>query len=177
MLDSIAACYIVVDRIKQSNRKGAAMKYKNDISKQENLIRDALDIIEGRLKGEDKKMTSSQDTKNFLLLKMSGLEREHFKVLFLNAQHELIADETLFKGTIDSAAIYPREVAKAALNHNAAAVILAHNHPSGTPEPSSQDISITHKLCDALDLLDIRVLDHIVVGATDTVSFAERGIL
>ena len=97
--------------------------------------------------------------------------------MFLNNQHQLIKDEILFSGTIDGASVYPREVAKRALELNAAAVIFAHNHPSGHPEPSSADRAITKRLSGSLELFDIRVLDHIVVGGAETVSFAERGLI
>jgi len=155
------------------------MKYKNDIAKQELVIKEALDIIASRLKSgdKDKSFTSSKDTKNYLSLKMATLENEHFKVLFMNTQHELLADETLFTGTIDGAAVYPREILKAALKHNAAAVILAHNHPSGHAEPSQADRRITKMIVEALALIDVKVLDHIIVGKNETVSFSERGIL
>lgn len=117
------------------------------------------------------------DARRFLTLKLAELEREVFAVLFLDNRHRLIKYEELFFGTIDGASVHPREVVKAALRHNAAAVIFAHNHPSGTPEPSRADESITRRLKDALSLVDIRVLDHIVVGGTDTVSLAERGLV
>ncbi|MCG6507504.1 DNA repair protein RadC, partial [Vibrio parahaemolyticus] len=102
-------------------------------------------------------------------------QREAFYILFLDNQHRVIRDEVLFEGTIDAASVYPREVVKRALHHNAAALILAHNHPSGVAEPSQADRRITQRLTDALALVDIRVLDHFVVGDGDVVSFAERG--
>jgi DNA repair protein RadC len=98
-------------------------------------------------------------------------------VLVLDTQHRLIRYEELFMGTIDAAAVYPREVVKAALHYNAAAVILAHNHPSGVAEPSQADISITDKIKRALDLVDVRLLDHFVVGDGSPVSLAERGLV
>ena len=101
--------------------------------------------------------------------------REAFYVLFLDNQHRVIKGEVLFEGTIDSASVYPREVVKRALDHNAAALILAHNHPSGAAEPSQADRRITRRIGDALALVDIRVLDHFVVGDGEVVSFAERG--
>ncbi|HAS8160916.1 TPA: DNA repair protein RadC, partial [Vibrio vulnificus] len=103
-------------------------------------------------------------------------EREVFAVMFLDNQHRLIAFEELFFGTIDSASVYPREVLKAALKINAAALIFAHNHPSGDATPSQADKQITQRLKEALALVDIRVLDHIVVGDS-AISFAERGLL
>ena len=105
-----------------------------------------------------------------------GLEqRERFCVMFLDNKHQLIAFETLFSGTVDASAVYPREIVKRALELNACAVIFAHNHPSGKPEPSQSDITITRKLKDALALIEVRVLDHIVVGEECT-SMAERGL-
>ncbi|WP_027858406.1 RadC family protein [Marinobacterium jannaschii] len=112
----------------------------------------------------------------FLEFKLSHYEREVFGVMLLDNRHRLLEFKELFFGTIDSASIYPREVVKAVLADNAAAVIFAHNHPSGIAEPSRADISITQRLVDALALIDVRVLDHIIVGH-HSVSFAERGLL
>ncbi|MDE1225530.1 DNA repair protein RadC [Vibrio aestuarianus] len=115
-------------------------------------------------------------TKTYLSCKLKHHEREVFAVMFLDNQHRLIAFEELFFGTIDSASVYPREVLKAALKVNAAALIFAHNHPSGDATPSQADKQITQRLKEALALVDIRVLDHIVVGDS-AISFAERGLL
>jgi len=111
--------------------------------------------------------------KEYLQLKLGSYDREVFALMLLDNQHQLIRFEELFFGTIDAASVYSREVVKAALNANAAAVILAHNHPSGIAEPSRADKRITSRLVDALGLIDVRVLDHIVVGE-HCVSFAER---
>jgi DNA repair protein RadC len=97
--------------------------------------------------------------------------------LFLDNRHRVISFDQMFTGTIDGASVHPREVVKRALQHNAAAVILTHNHPSGIAEPSRADISLTRRLTDSLALIDVRVLDHIVVGGVETVSFAERGLI
>jgi DNA repair protein RadC len=105
------------------------------------------------------------------------MEREVFGCLFLDNRHRLIALEEMFLGTIDGASVHPREVVKRALKLNAAAVILAHNHPSGVAEPSQADELITARIRDALALVDIRVLDHLVVGGTTVTSFAERGLI
>ena len=115
--------------------------------------------------------------KNYLILKLALEEREHFHVLFLNNQHKLLLDVRLFSGTIDGANVYPREVVKQALQCNAAAVIFAHNHPSGICSPSEADKNITAKLKQALTTVDIRILDHIIVGHMETYSFAEQGLL
>ncbi|MAE23566.1 DNA repair protein RadC [Pseudomonas chengduensis] len=121
--------------------------------------------------------TSPTLVKDYLRTKLAGFEHEVFAALFLDTQHGLIEYAELFRGTIDSAAVYPREVVKAALRLNAAAVIFAHNHPSGNPEPSQADRQITQRLKDALALVEVRTLDHIVVGGESTESFAERGLL
>lgn len=120
--------------------------------------------------------TNPQATKDFLSYKMNQHDREVFAVMLLDNQHRLIEFRELFFGTIDAAPVYPREVVKLVLEKNAAAVIFAHNHPSGVAEPSSADRRITERLKEALALVDVKVLDHIIVGETP-VSFAERGLL
>ena len=100
-----------------------------------------------------------------------------FAVLFLDTRHRLIEYAEMFQGTIDSAEVHPREVVKAALRHNAAAVIVSHNHPSGNPEPSAADQALTQRLREALGLVDVRVLDHVIVAGNATASFAERGLI
>ena len=122
-------------------------------------------------------LTSSQATRDYLRAKFRNCQSEIFSCLFLNNQHHVVKLEELFRGTIDGAAVYPREVVKRCLHHNAAAVILAHNHPSGIAEPSQADIAITNKLRIALETIDVRVLDHLVIGNSLVVSFAERGLL
>ena len=102
---------------------------------------------------------------------------EQFRVLYLDKKNRLIGDEVLQQGTVDHTPVYPREVARRAIETGASAVILAHNHPSGVAEPSRADTQLTKRLTDALGLVDVRVLDHIVVGGAETVSFAERGLL
>ncbi len=121
-------------------------------------------------------MTSPDKGKDCIKLKLATLEHEVFVCLFLDNQHRVIACDELFRGTIDGASIYPREVPKATLKHNAAALILAHNHPSGISEPSQADKVITDKLKTALALIDVRVLDHFIVGES-VYSFAEHGLL
>lgn len=120
-------------------------------------------------------LTSPEQTKLYLSGLLRDKQREEFMVLFLDNQHRVICTECLFQGTIDAASVYPREVVKRALEHNAAALILAHNHPSGIAEPSQSDRRITRRITDALALVDIRILDHFVVGDGQTISFAERG--
>jgi DNA repair protein RadC len=145
-------------------------------TKEQATINKALKILDREVRGSDP-LSSSVVTRNFLRLAMANLEREVFKALFLDNQNRVIAVEDLFFGTIDGATVHPREVAKAALLCNAAAVIFAHNHPSGVAEPSQADIGITRRLKSALSLLDIRTLDHFVVGNPDVVSMAERGLV
>lgn len=117
------------------------------------------------------------EVKQFLIAKLRHLQREVFAVLFLDNQHRLIAYEELFQGTVNCAHIYPREIIKRALEHNTAAVILAHNHPSGTTEPSESDKKVTSDIKQTLATLDIRVLDHMVIGNDGASSFAEHGWL
>ena len=125
----------------------------------------------------DAVFNSPNSVYDYLTIQMRGLQQEVFMVLYLDSQNRLVKDELLFYGTINSASVYPREVVKAALKDNAAAVIFAHNHPSGIAEPSQADKLITNKLQQALQLVDISVLDHIIVGGETCVSFAERGLI
>jgi DNA repair protein RadC len=121
---------------------------------------------------------SSPDTvKDYLCLVLGGRQQEVFMVLFLDSQNRLIASEELFHGTLTQTSVYPREVVKRALANNAASVMLAHNHPSGLSEPSQADKLLTIALKQSLALVDIRVLDHIVIGEQEALSFAERGLL
>ncbi len=120
---------------------------------------------------------SPRDTECFLLARLARLEHELFACLFLDNRHRVIKFDPLFRGTIDGTSVYPREVVKEALRSNAAAVILAHNHPSGVAEPSDADERITRRLKAALELVDIRVLDHLVVGDGEVTSLARRGLL
>lgn len=122
-------------------------------------------------------LNSPRAVRDYLQLLLAGRQQEVFAVLFLDTQHRVIATEELFHGTLSQTSVYPREVVKRALALNAAAVILAHNHPSGVAEPSSADELITGVLKQALALVDVRVLDHFIVAAGTTLSFAERGLL
>jgi DNA repair protein RadC len=120
---------------------------------------------------------SPRATREFLMLKLGALESEVFAVIFLDKRHRLISYQEMFQGTIDGASVHPREVVKEALKQNAAAVILAHPHPSGVAEPSQADEIITQRLKEALGLVDIRVLDHIIIAGGDAISLAERGLI
>jgi len=122
-------------------------------------------------------LESPKATRDYLRLRLGDRDHEVFTVLFLDNRHRLIEVSELFRGTLDGASVHPREVVKEALNRNAAAVILAHNHPSGVAEPSQADELITGRLRDALALVDIRVLDHLIVAGGTVVSFAEKGLL
>ncbi len=120
---------------------------------------------------------SPDDTRRYLIARLRDEGREVFAALFLDTRHRVIAFEVLFQGTIDAASVYPREVVRRALGLNAAALIVAHNHPSGVAEPSNADEFVTRRLRDALALVEVRLLDHFVVGDGEAVSFAERGLL
>ena len=138
------------------------------------MERAAAYLLEDLQRGES--LESPDATTQFLRCRMDRLKTEVFACLFLDTRHRVIAFEHLFNGTIDGATVYPRVVAQRALELNAAAVIAAHNHPSGVPEPSLADQAITRRLKDALAVLDIRLLDHIVIGDT-YVSMAARGMM
>ena len=141
------------------------------------VIAAAIRFVEEKATYTTDTLTSPQASKDLLRLRIGDREREIFCVLYLTSQHNLLEVAELFMGTIDGAAVYPREIAKAALAHNAAAVILGHNHPSGITEPSSADRRITERIVSALGLLDIRVLDHVIVSTEGSFSFAEDGLL
>ena len=141
------------------------------------LISRALAVLEQRLCGPRDAITSPQSAKDYMRLKTASLGHEVFSCLWLDAQNRVLAIEEMFRGTLTQASVYPREIVKSALAHNAASVILSHNHPSGVSDPSGADRALTQNLCDALALVDVRVLDHLVVGDADVFSFAERGYL
>lgn len=147
------------------------------VNNDESIIAAALEVLAKRV-GEPhgEAMTDPSAAGRYCQLRLGAEEREHFGVLFLDTRHHVIAWEVLFMGTIDGAQVESREVARAALKHNAAAVIVAHNHPSGNPEPSAADRAVTARLKQALALLDIRLLDHFVCTATGApTSLAARG--
>ncbi|CQI97908.1 RadC family protein [Yersinia frederiksenii] len=144
---------------------------------EQRTIRRALNLLAKQLREPGVAFTSTHVTRDWLRLHLTGLEREVFIVLWLDNQNRLLAQETLFTGTINSTTVHPRELVKSAMKHNAASAVLAHNHPSQLAEPSQADRQITDRLVNALGLVDVRVLDHLVVGGLDIVSFAERGWL
>lgn len=146
---------------------------------EQTIIDQAASILdrEMKLSSDATQLTSPKLVRQYLRFAIEAKEHEVFVAIFLSTQHRVIESVELFRGTLDQASVYPREVAKEALKRNAGAVIFAHNHPSGEPEPSASDRKITERMKEALGLFDIKVLDHFVVGAGDIVSFAERGIL
>lgn len=141
------------------------------------IVKNAIDILHRRLRRPGRALTSPTDTFDYLRLRLSEYQHEMFCCLYLDNRHQLIEFQEMFRGTIDGASVHPREVVKEALRLNAAALIFAHNHPSGVCEPSHADGLITKRLKDALALVDIRVLDHVIVGGPDTYSFAQQGEL
>jgi DNA repair protein RadC len=122
-------------------------------------------------------LSSPKQVRDYLMLKLGALPREVFMVIMVDAQNRVLAQEILFEGTLTQTSVYPREVVKRALHHNAASVILAHNHPSGIAEPSKADETLTQSLKQALALMDVRVMDHFIVAGNSTLSFVERGLL
>jgi DNA repair protein RadC len=122
-------------------------------------------------------LNSPQAVRDYLVLKLGSLSKEVFLVLFLDTQNRLLATEEMFSGSLKETSVYPREVVKRALHHNAAAVIFAHNHPTGIAQQSSADELLTKQLKQALDLVDVRVLDHFIVAGNNTLSFAQKGLL
>jgi len=136
-----------------------------------------MGLLEKRLRKPGETLNATRSVRDFLTLNLAGYDHEVFSVLWLDTQHRLIEAEHLFAGTLSQTSVYPREVIKRALHHNAAAAIFAHNHPSGCAEPSQSDQLLTAALKQALGLVDVRVLDHFIIAGRDTTSFAEKGLL
>lgn len=143
---------------------------------EKDIIDMALKIAEQSV-AERVKFTSATAAKDYIRVHLMGLDTEVFGMISLTSQHDIISIDTLFEGTINSANVYPREVVKKALSLSASRVMFFHNHPSGCPQPSQADISITKRLVDALDMIDIKTLDHFIVAKSGTVSLAERGLI
>lgn len=156
-------------------RKEVLMKGLSD--SEQKIVEQAIGILDSYLRTELVTFHEPCAVKIYLRLRLAKLDREQFNCLYLDSQHRLIVDEVLFMGSLDACNVFPRIVVQNALKHNAAAVIFAHNHPSGVPDPSRADRAITERLQSALALVDVKVLDHIVVGDPETTSFAERGYL
>lgn len=144
---------------------------------EQQIIDEALAILTSHLKEKSKPLSNAQKVKSFLRLQLEPKEREFFSVLFLDTQNRLIDYQVLFMGSIDSANINPREVVKAALRLNARSLIVAHNHPSGDATPSQQDINVTKRLISALELIDVKLLDHMVIGHNEITSLAEQQLM
>lgn len=149
---------------------------KPQLVKGDRIVLRALKILEERIRHQDA-LTSPGAVRNYLRLLLHDREHEVFVCLWLDAQHNVISTEEIFRGTLSQTAVYPREVVKAALRQNAAAVIFAHNHPSGVAQPSQSDELLTRNLRDALALVDVKVLDHFIVAGAHAISFAERGLI
>jgi len=162
----------MINKIETEN---APLYNSKSIDSDNRAIKKALLILESRLIKKEHYFKCPEDTENYLKIKLADLEHEEFHCLFLDNQHALIKHECLFTGTIDGASVYPREVIKKALQYNAAALIFAHNHPSGVYQPSQADKQITKKIKGCAGLFDIRVLDHMIVGGLDIYSLAQNG--
>lgn len=145
-------------------------------SAQAAVINEAIGILESRMR-TSKAFTKPDEVKQFCQLQIACEQDEHFCCLFLDNQHRLIAFERLFRSTIGCAYVYPRVVVRRALELNAAALVFTHNHPSGSPEPSTTDTRITQRLKDAPSLVEIRTLDHIIIGTSGATSMAESGLI
>ena len=141
------------------------------------VIRHALSILSRRIAAPGHVLGCPQSARDYLRLSTGTLEHEVFTVAFLDVKNRVIACEQMFRGTLTHSSVYPREVVKAALAHNASAVMLGHNHPSGVTEPSEADQLLTRALVQALGLIDVRVLDHIIVTASESYSMAEHGLM
>ena len=144
---------------------------------EEEIIASAKYIMEKSFKKTGCLIDTVNASGEYFQLRLANNEREVFSVMFLNAKHQMIACEDLFFGTVNGASVYPREVLKRAMHHNAVAVVLAHNHPSGNTEPSTSDKAITERLKSLLEVVDVNLLDHIIVSPLGWLSFAEGGIL
>ncbi len=154
----------------------AARRRMTTRQREDAVLERAARIMEARAKyGERNAIDSPAASQKLLQMRLSHLEHEEFHCMWLDSQHRLIAVDSMFRGTLAQTSVYPREVVKAALRHNAAAVIFAHNHPSGLCEPSRADELLTTALKSALGLVDLRVLDHVIVTVGNTYSFAEHG--
>ncbi|ATI88097.1 DNA repair protein RadC [Salmonella enterica] len=144
---------------------------------EQRVIRRAMRLLEKYQRNPGEQFLATSFTKIWLQLRLARQEREIFMVLYLDNQNRLLEHETMFLGSVNSTEVHPREIVKSVLRHNAAAVILAHNHPSGITDASKADRTITDRIVNALDLVEVRVLDHFIIGDGNTLSFAERGWL
>lgn len=159
------------------NESAAVYAVEMTHKEEDAVIARAIEILEARMARPESYITCPDDSKRLAVFKLAERKAEAFCVIWLDNRHGVLGFEEIFQGTIDGASVYPREVVRSALQQNAAAAILVHNHPSGNPEPSQADQRITARLRDALALIDVRVLDHLIVGGASTLSFAERGLI
>ena len=164
-----------VEALVEDRLSGLTPADLNDVEKQSVIIL-AMKVLSIKHRA-GRVLSKPDETRDFLRLRLADYRNEVFGCLFLDNRHRIIAVRELFQGTIDGASVYPRVVVQQAMEVNAAAVVFFHNHPSGVAEPSHADEAITRRLKDALALVDVRVLDHFVVSAGESVSFAERGLL
>ena len=164
----------MLNKVSSEDRPEYASSY--GVTEQE-TIDAAIVFLERRMVRSPDIMLNTQTVKNFLSLKFAETPHEVFCCIWLDTQNRLLEFSELFRGTLSQTSVYPREVLKEALRLNAGAVIFAHNHPSGTPEPSRADERLTAELKTALAMVEVRVLDHVIVGGANTTSFAERGLL
>ena len=146
-------------------------------AREDRAIMRALRIVERRAGERGALVNDNATARHLFLLRLAGEPREHFEVAFLDNKHRMIAVERLFSGTVDGSAVYPRVVVQRALALNAAAIIIAHNHPSGDTTPSAADKALTHRLRDALELVEVRLLDHVIVGTAEACSMSKGGTL
>lgn len=149
-------------------------KSETTLASEDALIARACTILDKRLR-RGPLFERPDDVKNYLKLQLQGHQNEHFAALYMDTKHRMTAYEVLFTGTVDGAEVHPRVIAQRALHHNAAAVVIAHNHPSGDPTPSAADRAITAKIKQTLSLVDVRLLDHFVIGVGDPYSMASKG--
>ncbi|MEL0583687.1 MAG: DNA repair protein RadC [Candidatus Thiodiazotropha sp. (ex. Lucinoma kazani)] len=164
-----------VEALEEDRLSGLKPADLNDVEKQ-SVITLAMKVLSIKYRA-GRVLSKPDETRDFLRLRLADYRNEVFGCLFLDNRHRIIAVRELFQGTIDGASVYPRVVVQQAMEVNAAAMVFFHNHPSGVAEPSHADEAITRRLKDALALVDVRVLDHFVVSAGESVSFAERGLL
>ena len=162
---------------RKARARKASLPYSTMDEADSAVVAQALEILRKRLGRNGVVMSSPKSVRDYCTLQVADRDHEVFGVLFLDAQHRLIASDVMFRGTLTQTSVYPREVVKAALHHNAAALILYHNHPSGVAEPSRADEALTRALQSACALIDVRIIDHIVTTGTVSASFAERGLL
>ncbi len=159
------------------NLADGACSFRHGLTARERSVMDRALGIVGRHLRERAALYSVAAVKDYICLQLGGEPAEHFAVLFLDSQHAVIAFERMFAGTLTYTSVYPREIVRAALAHHAAAVVLAHNHPSGSVQPSQADEALTRVIREALAPVDVRVLDHVIVGGDKALSMAEKGLL